>query len=332
LISQKVIEIVSGTNDVEVVCANGTKHRGSIVLGADGTHSKTRRLMRELALAAKPEARWDGLEPFQTAYIATWIKFPRPSECGQAFETQHKDRGLVYFTSHDLGYVLMFEKLINSHEKRRTYNEENICAAAKRFADFPVTETLKVKDVFSNRLAAGMVNLDEGTAKHWHWGRCVLAGDACHKLTPNSGLGFNNGVQDIVALCNSLHKIVVTAANRDPDSHVLSKAFQQYQIDRLSTIKKHTFVSTHLVRINSWENWAYFFIAKYIMASKRLEYIMLKYLVSRFIKEGMVLDYISVEEPFSAAVAWTHPTDHDQRTKVAKGLRIPRKVRALGTM
>ena len=33
-----------------VTCADGSSHRGSIVIGADGTRSKTRDLMRELAL------------------------------------------------------------------------------------------------------------------------------------------------------------------------------------------------------------------------------------------------------------------------------------------
>lgn len=331
-VSSKVTGITSGASDVVVVCADGTKHCGSIVLGADGTHSKIRQLMREHVLDAEPGADWDDLEPFEAAYRATWFKFRRPSARGQAFETQHKDRGLVYFTGRHLGYVLMFEKLSRLHEWKRTYDEGDIDAAATRFADFPVTETLKVKEVFSDRLAAGMINLDEGTVKHWHWGRCVPAGDACHKLTPNSGLGFNNGVQDIVTLCNTLQKTVTTATDRDPDFNTITRAFQQYEVDRLSTIKRHNFVSTHLVRINSWANWPYFLVAKYVMASKRLEYVGLRYLVSHFIKDGLVLDYVSVDEPFQAAVTWTHSTKRDEKVEHVKNPQIPGKARALGAM
>ena len=308
LTSKKVVNMTCGKNGVEVACIDSTKYRGSIVLGADGVRSQTHRFMRDMALAASPASKWDVAEPFHATYRAIWCSFPRPSEPGQAFETQHKDRGLVYFTGGERGYVLMFEKLKSPYMWKPHYTDEDLRIAAASFDEFPVTEALKVKDVFANRQAAGMANLEEGIVKHWSWGRCVLAGDACHKLTPNSGLGFNNGVQDIVALCNGLHRAVAGAPDRNPDSSTLAAVFRRYESDRLKTIKGHAFVSTHLVRINSWANAAYYCVARYIMASKRIEYFTLKHVVSRFIKQGLVLDYVSVEEPFTAAVAWTHST------------------------
>lgn len=42
--------------------------------------------------------------------------------------------------------------------------------------------------------------------------------------------------------------------------------------------------------------------------STRFEYVMLKYVVSRYIRKGLVLDYVSVEEPFQATVQWEHAT------------------------
>ncbi|KJZ76521.1 hypothetical protein HIM_04250 [Hirsutella minnesotensis 3608] len=306
LMGKKIVGIASDSDGVCVSCADGTTYTGSMVLGADGVHSKTRRLMRELALETDACADWDRQKLYTSTYRAMWFSFPRTSKPGEAFETQHKDRAVVYFTSRDRGWVLLTERLPHPTEDSPVYEEKDISAFADRFAEFPVSETLKVKDVFAVRKAAGMSDLAEGLARHWSWGRIVLAGDSCHKFTPNSGLGFNNGVQDVVALCNQLHKLT-TASKGVPDMAALTDSFQRYQVDRRKALRPHAFVSTHLIRANTWTNTPYYLLARYIMASKRLEYLLLKLVVSRFIRNGLVLDYVRAEEPFLAAVSWKHP-------------------------
>lgn len=51
-----------------------------MVLGADGVHSRTRRLMRQAILAADPAADVDDEQPFPVEYKTMWCSFPRPYE------------------------------------------------------------------------------------------------------------------------------------------------------------------------------------------------------------------------------------------------------------
>jgi 2-polyprenyl-6-methoxyphenol hydroxylase-like FAD-dependent oxidoreductase len=76
------------------------------------------------------------------------------------------------------------------------------------FSKLPASLDQTVGDMFARRTTAGMTDLDEGMVEHWYSGRMVLVGDACHKMTPNAGLGFNNGVQDAVVLCNNLRNLL----------------------------------------------------------------------------------------------------------------------------
>ncbi|KAJ5876208.1 Monooxygenase FAD-binding [Penicillium soppii] len=73
--------------------------------------------------------------------------------------------------------------------------------------------------------AAGLTHLEEGILKHWSLGRIVLVGDSCHKFTTHLKLGFNNGVQDVVVLCNALRAAIENITNRNPDLATLTEMF-----------------------------------------------------------------------------------------------------------
>lgn len=306
LTGKEVTEIASDPDGVVVSCADGSSYAGSMVLGADGVRSKTRSLMHGLAIQAGASGTWNEPYPYTASYRIMWFCFPPPSEPGEAFETQHKDHAVVYFTSRDRGFVLLTEKLPCTTKEHAVYQAEDVAAFAERFAEFPVSENLQVKHVFATHQAAGMCNIEEGIAKHWSWGRIVLVGDACHKMTPNSGLGFNNGIQDVVALCNRLRRTLHTSLDHKADSAVLEDVFRRYQKERCKALRPHAFVSSNLVRANTWTSAPYYILARYIMASKHLEYWLLKYIVSRFIRNGLVLDYVKVDEPFHASTRWKH--------------------------
>lgn len=60
-----------------VTCADGSTYEGSIVIGADGVHSKTRGAIRAQALKANPDADVDDEVPFPVEYKTMWCTFPR---------------------------------------------------------------------------------------------------------------------------------------------------------------------------------------------------------------------------------------------------------------
>ncbi|KAK7415129.1 hypothetical protein QQZ08_012428 [Neonectria magnoliae] len=257
-LDKKVVAINSNDEGVRVTSDDGSIYEGSIVLGADGVHSITRNLMRDLALSEHPETDWDPKEPFTSAYKCLWASFPRPSEPGANFETTSKDRSAMYLTGRERGWILLYDKSEPTNTLR-SYPEKEVEEVAAKLAEFPVTETLKVKDVVKERFTWGMSDLGEGILKHWSYGRIVLTGDACHKFTPNAGLGLNNGIQDVVVLCNGLHQAV---ADGKTDIATLAKVFEKYQSDRAEAVENDYKQSALATRLQTWSSGLNYFLSR----------------------------------------------------------------------
>ncbi|BCR98501.1 FAD-dependent oxidoreductase [Aspergillus luchuensis] len=307
LFSKRVSDIESSDTGVRVTCADGTSFEGSMVLGADGVHSKTRQLMRQLALAADPTRSWDAAKPFKAEYKCLWCSFPRRTDVGHATETQSKDYSVMYLSGRDRGWIFLYERLPQPTSDRVDYTTEDIEAMAARFADFPITDTLKVKDVYTERFTSGMANLEEGILQHWGWGRIVLAGDACHKYTPNAGLGFNNGIKDVVVLCNGLHKALQSAAGGLLDAATLGQIFNEYEEERAGPVRSDAGQSARTTRLHAWANTLYFLAARYILSWEVVEGFLINFLGARAMKQCPVLGYAPATEPFVGAVKWDHP-------------------------
>ncbi|KAJ5962139.1 hypothetical protein N7501_007080 [Penicillium viridicatum] len=308
LLDKKVDSIESDETGVRVTCIDGSTYDGSIVIGADGVHSKTRRIMREQALEEDHQRDWDAAVPFPALYKCMWCSFPRVGDCGQATDTQSQGMSTMFLAGRERGWIFLYERLSEPTTSRVDYTEEDRQAFAAKFADFPVTDKLKVHDVYDTRLTDGMANLEEGILKHWSWGRIVLAGDACHKFTPNAGRGLNNGIQDVVALCNGLHEILETKSETDlPDLVTLGKMFADYQQTRSAPVKSDADQSIYLSRMHAWANWLSYFMSRYVMSYDWLMTWMMTSLAANSIRKSLVLNYIHVDEPFLASVEWEHP-------------------------
>lgn len=314
MFGKKVLNISSDDQGVRVTCEDGSTYVGSMVLGADGVHSKTRKIMRKLALEANSTTTWDDEEPFPAAYKCVWCSFPRASDSksGDAIETQAADRSIMYLGGNERSWAFLYKKLPQTTTKRSNYTEKDIEKMADEFADFSVTETQTVKDIFAEKLTVGMANLEEGIANNWTWKRIVLAGDACHKFTPNAGLGFNNGVQDVVQLCNDLRQTVALAPERCPSTMALEEIFQHYQVVRMKLLQPEFVRSARLTRMHAWGSTFYYLMARYILTPRFVEVFMLNYLVPQTIKHSLVLDYVPAEEPLRGSVSWTYPMKASQ--------------------
>lgn len=195
----KAFPISSLSKTVRATSADGNDYEGFVIIGANGVHSKTRHLMRKLALQTDPSRDWNPEEPFAPFYKCMWASFLRPSEeSGQNYNTQHQDQNLMYFTGRERCWVFLYKKLPKPTRERTSYSQKDIDDLAQEYEDFLINETLKFRDLWAKRLMSGMSNLEEGIATHWSFGPAILVGDACHKFTPNAGLGSNSGVQDVV--------------------------------------------------------------------------------------------------------------------------------------
>lgn len=252
LLEKKVTDIQSTGTEVKVFCHDGSKYEGSMVMGADGVHSRTRRIMRRLALETKPSAPWDPETPFTTSFRCMWASFNRPIEPGAAFETHSKDKSIVFSTSKERGWIFLYEKLPQPTKERTTYSEKDIEAMASKFADYHITDSLKVKDVFAERMTTGMSDIQEGTCNNRGCGRIVLVGDSIHKMCPNAGLGYQSGIQDVVSFVNNLRRLITSSGvSNNPSVSDLEEMYKTYQAERWDDLAFDTSVSAQTARIQT---------------------------------------------------------------------------------
>ncbi|KAK5988220.1 FAD-dependent monooxygenase sdnN [Cladobotryum mycophilum] len=308
LTDKNVLDIVQGEGGVTVTCTDGTVYEGSMVIGADGVHSNTRRLMRKMALLEDSEKEWDLEDPFTTTYKCIWFNAPRPEGAipGSFIETHHQDKSIIHITGEDFAWLFLFEKLPEPTNKPPRCNEDEIEPFAQRFAEFQTSDNLKVKELWAKKIGTGITNLEEGVANNWNWGRIVLAGDSCHKFTPHAGLGYANGVQDIVVLCNRIHDAVAAAPNGLPSTSDLTARFEDYQAVRALPLKKDCAVSGLATRIHTWASTPHWILSRFIMPSPITDYILQNYLSSKNERDSHVLTFLPTDEKFEGDIKWTN--------------------------
>lgn len=273
--------------------------------------------MRRLAFEADPSlvSQWDSETTFKAEYKCLFCSFPRPTNSGQNYETHDKGRSVMYITGRERAWIFLYERLPEQRSEFVTYSQQETDVFAATFANYTVCDDLKVKDVYEKRITAGMTDLEEGILRHWHWGRITLAGDACHKFTPNAGLGFNSGVQDVVTLVNSLHKATQTEepSGREPNLAALREIFASYEKSRANLLQRDANRSAKLTRMHSWESTSHYLMARYVMSWEIIQGIYTNFIAAGAIRQSLVLDYIPAEEPFQGTVPWDHPTRKTSR-------------------
>ncbi|KEZ43252.1 hypothetical protein SAPIO_CDS4948 [Scedosporium apiospermum] len=270
LTNKRVTSIESGEEGVKVTAADGSVFEGSIVIGADGVHSVARKIVRELALAEDPKRDWDPENPFPAEYRCLWFSFPPPTEP----DTVYDDKDVEDFVA--------------------------------KVAEYPVTETLKVKDLFEKRQTAGLSDLGEGIAMHWSWGRIVLVGDAIHKFTPNAGLGLNNAIQDIVALTNGLHTAIKAAPGGQADNQTLSGVFRTYREQRVEGLQQDYDRSALVTRLQAWRSRLHFFLSRFVFSWPFISRFVVNRVVSPVVRRGLVLSYVPSTDLPKGRISWEH--------------------------
>jgi 2-polyprenyl-6-methoxyphenol hydroxylase-like FAD-dependent oxidoreductase len=211
----------------------------------------------------------------------------------------------MWITGRERAWLLLYEKLPEPTKEPKRYTKAEMDEFAARFADWPVNEHLKVKDVYDSS-KAGMSNLDEGVLEHWSLGRIVLAGDACHKFTPNAGLGFTNGIQDVALLCNLLHDATKSCADSEVDEDTLQKVFLEYQSARREATEFDCGVSAAATRSHAWATPIYWFVGRFLYPIYAFQWLLQNYLVAPRIKQSRVLDYVFGEDRIQGRIPWAY--------------------------
>jgi 2-polyprenyl-6-methoxyphenol hydroxylase-like FAD-dependent oxidoreductase len=323
LTGKEIVDIISTDSGVTVKCSDGTLYEGSIVIGADGVHSKVRSIMRRLALEEDPTRSWDAEKPYLTTYKCLWFSTPSLvseqdlSGCPDmtVYETYHKDHSIMCLSGKQRCWAFLYKKLPQPTTQRLTYSKEDMEETINAFADFPITEDVKVREAYNRRINSSMASIEEGMTNHWSWGRIVLIGDSCHKYAPNLGYGYQGGLQDVVALCNRLHSAVDQAPDGMPSTTSLSQVFQSYHAFRREPANRDAKLSAFVIRTTAWDNFFYYFLSLYILPTLWADYVLQNWVFPPIDRRMLVLDYVEAEEPFTGRVSWVYKMPAPSRAK-----------------
>lgn len=310
LLGQKAVQILESPLGVEVVCSDGTLHHGRFVIGADGVHSVARTFLNESA------GRLHHRIPLKHTYRCLWASFPRLSDSGQSYETQGKDRSIMYLAGAQKAWLFLYEKIEDPMNTKQHYDKANVDAFAASFSEWQITETLRVRDCFGNHFRAGMTNLQEGVEDCISWGgKVVLVGDSWHKFTPNSGLGFNNGIQDAVVLSNQLRKLHLamneSLFDQPKMDRALQDAFDSYHHHRSQEVHRDFGRSYQATRLSAWSTTYNWFLAQFVYTNRAVETYLTVPSIAAAIQAGHVLDFIKSKEPFEGLSPWIHKMAKD---------------------
>ncbi|ORY69604.1 uncharacterized protein BCR38DRAFT_332111 [Pseudomassariella vexata] len=306
---------------VEVTLRDGSVETGDMVLGCDGVHSTVRSLMWQYAEQTAP-----GLitEAEKNAFVTYWkcligIGPPPDKSVGgknmSDFTLVHDTRYsfLVLAQPHCTFFFVLFflNKPFPAHQRVR-YTEQDAEALAATVADHPLSESWVFGDLWNNRSRGALISLEEGVLEHWHHERIVLAGDAVHKMTPNIALGGNTAIEDVVVLCNHVHRMLQRQGGTRPDLSTLNHMFAAYQTERLDRTKFITNISGMASRAQAQTSPLYK-LAAWLMP--RLPDRGASDQLAGLIKAAPKVEFVPVQDFAPARVPWEDRKETGQQQK-----------------
>lgn len=307
---RKVEDIEVEADSIVVTCAAGTEERGSIVVGADGVHSRVRKCMNTLARQQSTDQD-SGVEDDNDSLTSTYRCLygntgPVPGlELGPEWDLHSSGIAMQLFGSKDMCWFLFYDKLPQPTKTRQRYTEDEVERLAKRVADVYVTNKVQFKTVWDARKWAMMADLPEGIIENWHWKRIVLVGDAGNKQTPNIGQGWNCGVQDIVILSNKLRESLDNNSGSIGEHH-LQNAFEAYREARRPHLEACISIAAGATRAATWDTWSTWIKDRLLgpwLGDSRDEF---RQAIGTMISKGQILDFVAKRDKLSGLVPWQH--------------------------
>jgi FAD-dependent urate hydroxylase len=200
---------------------DGTRATADLLVGADGVHSATRRLIDPAA----PEGRYVGLVNFggytPNARVAAepgnWqMSFGRRAFFGYVLDPA---AGAVWFANVPRAKVSQAERAATTAEQWQAQLVDLFASDRGPAADLIAAGRLQL---------AGDNTYDLPSVPTWHKGPMIVIGDAAHAPSPTSGQGASMAAEDAVVLAKSLRDL--------PDIPRAFAAYEQLRRRRVERI------------------------------------------------------------------------------------------------
>ena len=270
LTDKRVVDVEVSEYGAKVVCADGSMHEGSIVLGTDGVRSTIRQHVQALQSGIRVEDLPEQQKnPYVITYRAAFGSIPVLPGLDPGYRWDGVQDGLTtqIVQGHKRGWFGVYEKLDVPRTTYRKYTAADRAAVLDKWADLDMAPGWKVRDVRAQGTdEGGLIELEEGIMKEpWYWRRLVLAGDAVRKMEPHAGLGYNCGVSDVIALANGMRQLLRDCGDEAPSTAALEKLFAQYTAERAADTELAAEVSAKAIRLLAWLTPMHRFMAKYVI-------------------------------------------------------------------
>jgi FAD-dependent urate hydroxylase len=218
---KRLVDAVATPGGVTAQFEDGTSATGDLLIGADGVHSLTRRLIDPNA----PAGRYVGLVNFG-GYTSHAVADAEPGTWYMIFGRQAFFGYVVDPSGGTVWFANVPREQVSAAERAATTTEE----WQRWLCDLFANDRGPVADL----IAAGRLELvadnthDLPSVPTWHNRSMVIIGDAAHAPSPSSGQGASMAAEDAVVLAKSLRDI--------PDFPQALDAYEQQRRRRVERI------------------------------------------------------------------------------------------------
>ncbi|KAI9154967.1 FAD/NAD(P)-binding domain-containing protein [Paramyrothecium foliicola] len=308
-----ITDIKTAIDGVTVHLGDGSMESGSVVVGADGVHSMTRRILQQLA---GPQPVRESKEALvfadENPMLASFYGFVGRTTINPGIEKAifFESRGggaVIQCTAENgMAHFATISPLAEPTTAKRRYSPSEMEEHAESLGHIFVSPGVQFKDIWAraDKTATVMIHQEEGFLDiPWHHGRIVLAGDAVHKTTSVNGLGLTIGLHSAVALANELHGLAIS--NSGGNMQALDEAFERYRAVRIGEAKTIWTNGFSTIRETTQKGWVPWLWDKFVLPWIDTEKVARAMFISwMFVRHGQILSYV----PFAGergTISWT---------------------------
>lgn len=192
LASKRVVGVrqAHGEEGVVVECGDGSTYEGSVLVGADGIRSTVGRIIGQAGGDGGLKRGEDGDDddgglPVQyRCLFGISERVPGVGEDTLHHVTNHGSSLFAASGPNERTYWCLFTRLEATYygDALPPYDEKDEAETARQHGDDPVTEKVKFRNLYDRRIKSVSTPVHEGTLDKWYDGRCMVIGDAAHKV------------------------------------------------------------------------------------------------------------------------------------------------------